>query len=198
MRQRKNKVRELLAEIEYMKQSLAAKDKELLRSKEILRAKDEELDRVKKVAKLEPKDINQMAGDRGKIEVLQQIAVNNQLSPSIYSPSGGYQKENDARLMHPFYQNLHVKEQENIPYVLGSNKDTSPSMFDPSSKRSPPTVIQKQPRTAKAQYGANRYGGSRKNDQESFQSLSSVSMNQEISNTTDIKVEDFWPKNQDR
>ncbi len=83
MNQKKNKLKQLHAEIEKMRKDLQAKDKELERSKQILSEKDEELRRIKKIAMLSPKDVNAMANDKNSIEVLQQIAIENQLSPNV-------------------------------------------------------------------------------------------------------------------
>ena len=125
MIRKKNKLRQLHAEIEKMKRDLIAKDKELERSKQILWEKDEELRRIKKIAMLSPQEVSSMANDKNSIEVLQQIAIENQLSPNVWSPSNRYSKDSKTILSHPFYQNLPQKQQENFPYFVKSNSDLS-------------------------------------------------------------------------
>lgn len=122
------KLKMLQQEIERMRKEMAMKDRELERSKQILSKKDEELKRIKNISVLTPKDINQMANEQSSIEVLQQISVNNQLSPSIYSPSNIHQKENKAILSHPFYKNLGPKYQENGPYAYQTSSNQAQKM----------------------------------------------------------------------
>jgi len=178
---------------------LAAKDRELERSKQILLQKDEELKNIKKIAYLSPNDIKRMAYNGNAIEVLQQIAINNQLSPAIYSPANGYQKENKAILNHPFYKNIAQKQQEGIPQI---NKTWNSNMVSPPTKQSSnenrrANYKQQIFRSNERQEpGLLRYKNSEQNQEEqSFQSLSSVSLNNEISGATDMQLEDFFELN---
>jgi chromosome segregation ATPase len=98
---KEKKLQQLYTEIEQMKRDLASKDRELARSKQILDKKDEEIRSMKKVSGLTQDDIKLMAGgNQAPIEVLQQIALNHQISPNFYSPSGLYQNENYQKVNH--------------------------------------------------------------------------------------------------
>ena len=108
-----NKLRQMQAEIEAMRKDLALKDQELERSKKILSEKDEELRSIKKVVAHTPEEINKLAVDNNNIEVLQQIAINNQLTPNLYSINNMKQNDNKAIFNHPFYKNLPIRLQEN-------------------------------------------------------------------------------------
>ena len=190
MNQRRNKLKQLHAEIEKMRKDLQAKDKELERSKQILSEKDEELRRIKKIAMLSPKDVNAMANDKNSIEVLQQIAIENQLSPNVWSPSSRLTKENKSILNHPFYQNLPQKQQENFTYFAKSNSEKASNiksdnkensrefLFKDSSKLIDNTSGTRQPKLASKRY-YNRLDNW--NNDDSFQSYSSISGNNEES-----------------
>lgn len=135
-----------------------------------------------------------MSNDGSSIEVLQQIAVNNQLSPSIYSPST--HQENKALMNHPFYQNL-SRQHENMPYSYKQN-ESGLSNQQVANKTYQAMPVYRE-NTEKENYirkpESNRYGQapvSVKNQAESFQSISTVSMNNEISGATDMQLDDFF------
>lgn len=142
-----------------------------------------------------------MATEKNHIEVLQQIAMKNNLSPNIYSPNNVYHKENKSILNHPFYQNLPNKQQENIPYMIKNSNNLSPPNETKTKGFSmQPAVRERQkisePHTQK--HASNRYGDlykNSRNEEESFQTISSVSLNNEISGATDVHVEDFFDPN---
>lgn len=159
------------------------------------------MQRIKKVTALTPKDVNRMAIDKNNIEVLQQIAIKNQLSPNLYSPNSVYHKENKSILNHPFYQNLPNKQQENMPYLLKNASNLSPPNDAKTNGLSMQPVARERqkisaPHTQK--HASNRYGDlykNTRNEEESFQTISSVSLNNEISGATDVQVEDFFDPN---
>jgi len=193
------KLRILQYEIEKMKKDLFDKDKELERSKEILLQKDEELKRIKKVACLSPKDVNRMANDKNNIEVLQQIAVNNNLSPSIYSNTSMNSKDSKTILNHPFYQKLKNKQQESNTCghedkenAIVQSKKYMPQTVLGMRNGSEPQIM----REAMNRFGAIQ-GGRRNIEQESFQTISSVSINNEVSAATDMHMDEFFEHRQD-
>lgn len=163
---KEKRLKQLMTEIEQMKRDLAAKDRELVRSKQILDQKDEELRSIKKITGLTPQDVKQMAGDQNPIEVLQQIAINHQLTPTMYATSNGYQKENRAILNHPFYKNMSLKCQENVTQFL-----TGGNLKSNSKTRSSKLAENK---TQKYRYAKNE------NQDQSLYSLSSIGNNNEI------------------
>lgn len=135
-----------------------------------------------------------MSGDGSCIEVLQQIAVNNQLSPSIYSPST--QQESKALINHPFYQNL-SRQQENMPYSYKQNESglSNQQLANKTYQAMPVFRETKGKENYTRRPESNRYGqapATAKNQAESFQSISTVSMNNEISGATDMQLDDFF------
>ena len=120
-----------------------------------------------------------MAGDNDPIGVLQQIALNHQLTPNVHSPSNTYQKEKNNILNHPFYRNM-----------------AQMNNARPNNEKSPPTKQsnfqskKKDSIEAEKIYTNQRY--QKQSKEHSFQSLSSVSVNNEISAATDMQIEDFF------
>lgn len=180
MNRKKNKLRQLHAEIDKMKRDLIAKDKELERSKQILCEKDEELKRIKKIAMLSPQEVSSMANENS-IEVLQQIAIENQLSPNVWSPSNRNAKDSKAILSHPFYQNLPQKHQDNFPYFVKSSSDLSSNKKSGNKENANDLVFKerlnivdsfsnsRQPKIVSKRYNTRHENGI----DDSFQSLSS-------------------------
>lgn len=151
--------------------------------------KDEELRRIKKVAGLAPTDISKMATNNNYIEVLQNIAMNNQLSPALYSTEHLNHKENKAILNHPFYQNLPSKK---VDVRSTKNRDSA------QNKIYMPQPILREKTNASDKNGASRrYMNEYQNkqDQESLQSISSVSIGNEVSAATDMLLDDFFDPN---
>ena len=115
-----------------------------------------------------------MATDGNQLEVLQNIAINNQLSPNIYSSNNTSHKENQAILNHPFYQNLPKNKKE----ILKERK-----------------IVPDQKGVSNRYVNHNR---SRKDNGQdnSFHTISSVSLQNEVSAATDMQYEDFFDTNQ--
>jgi hypothetical protein len=200
------KLKILQSEIEKMKRDLAIKDRELERSKQILLQKDDELNRIKKIAWLSPNDVNRLANDKSNIEVLQQIALNNQLSPGIYSSLSMHSKENKSALNHPIYQSLKIRQQENIPSVC--SKDSSNTTYQKHSAQliskengvfQPTAKLLEERNISRGNWrgASNRYRNEMRlnREQESFQTISSVSATNEMSAATDVRLEDFFDPN---
>lgn len=133
--------------------------------------------KLNKIAWLSPKDVNMMANDKSSIEVLQQIAMNHNLSPNDTSSLNPYSKENSGVLIHPLYPSLSQKlitNKENLKSAIEKSKDQEGSrkLHEANSQRFKPSH--------------------KSQNQDSFQSISSVSLKYEESGTTDIQLEDFF------
>lgn len=152
--------------------------------------KDEELRRIKKVAGLSPTDINKMATNNNYIEVLQNIAMNNQLSHALYSTEHLNHKENKAILNHPFYQNLPNKKND---VRSTKNKDSAQNKI-----YMPQPILRVKTNVSDKNGASRRYMNECQNrqDQESLQSISSVSIGNEISAATDMQLDDFFDPSQ--
>lgn len=91
-----------------------AKDQQLEKSQAILQQKDQELKKMRGIAQYTPEDVERIAGDNDPIEILKEIAVDNQLSQNPHSPEKINQQSNKAILNHPFYQNLSTQKKANL------------------------------------------------------------------------------------
>ena len=140
-----------------------------------------------------------MAPDNDPVGILQQIALNNQLIPNMHSPPNKYQKENNDIMNHPFYRNMAQMNnaRSNYDKSLLENRFHNQNQYNKDQK-SPPTKqsnFQSKKDSIPIEKGfiSKQYqNNENKKDEHSFQSLSSVSVNNEVSAATDMQIEDFF------
>lgn len=152
--------------------------------------KDEELRRIKKVAALSPNDVTRMANNNNYIEVLQNIAMNNQLSPTLYSSEHALHKENKTILNHPFYQNLPSNKLDVMSTKKRNSTQNKGYLAQPILREKSNISPTKASKRYEHDYENN------KQDHDSLHSISSVSNTNEISGASDIQLDDFFDPSQ--